>query len=313
MRIFLAGATGAIGRPLVHQLATAGHEVVGTTRSESRGAAIREAGGRAVVVDALDRDGLIAAVAEARPDVVLHQLTQIPDDINPRRFAAQFEMTDRLRTEGTRNLVDAARESGAERVIAQSIAFAYHLGGPPGELRTEDDALIGSNAPKDFRRSADSIEALETTVLDAGGVVLRYGYFYGPGTAYAAGDGALAARVRKRGFPIVGDGAGVFSFVHVDDAAAATVAAVERGVPGVYNVVDDDPAPLRDWLPEYASAIGAKPPRRVPVLAARIAAGAWMTLTATKMHGASNEKARRELGWEPRWPSWRQGFAAASG
>ena len=294
-------------------LVDAGHKVSGTTRSAARAGLIRADGGEPVVVDALDPDALMTAVGDARPDAVVHQLTQIPADMNPRKFAQEFEATDRLRTEGTRNLVDAARAAGAERLVAQSIAFAYRMDGPRGELKTEDDALVGADASKDFRRSAESIEALERTVLDAGGIVLRYGYFYGPGTAYAASDGPIAARVRKRGFPIVGDGGGVFPFIHVDDAAAATVAAVERGAPGTYNVVDDDPAPLRDWLPAYAKAIGAKPPRRVPTLAARIAAGKWMADGATKSRGASNEKARRELGWQPRWASWRDGFREAAG
>lgn len=313
MRIFLAGATGAIGRPIARRLAAAGHEVVGTTRSNDRASRIREDGGQPVVLDALDSDAVHAAVEAARPDVVVHQLTQIPDDLNPRKFAAQFEATDRLRTEGTRILIDAARSAGADRIIAQSIAFAYRLDGPLGELKTEDDPLVGADAPKDFRRAGEAIAALERSVLNAGGTVLRYGYFYGAGTAYAANDGALAARVRKRGFPIVGAGEGVFSFIHVEDAAAATAAAVERGAPGVYNVVDDEPAPLREWLPAYAKAIGAKPPRRVPTLAARIAAGPWTTQIATRARGATNAKARRELGWEPEYPSWRQGFTESAG
>jgi nucleoside-diphosphate-sugar epimerase len=196
--------------------------------------------------------------------------------------------------------------------VAQSIAFAYRVDGPADAMKDEDDPLIGADAPADFRKIAESVATLERTVLDAGGAVLRYGYFYGPGTGYAASDGAIAARVRKRGFPIVGDGGGVYSFIHVDDAAAATVAALERGASGLYNVVDDDPAPVRDWLPVYAKAIGAKPPRRVPTLAARIAAGSWMTEVATKTRGASNEKAKRELGWAPRYPSWRQGFLEAA-
>jgi nucleoside-diphosphate-sugar epimerase len=312
MRIFVAGATGAIGRPLVRRLVAAGHEVAGTTRSERRAGAIRDDGADPVVVDALDRDALIAAVAAARPDVVVHQLTQIPQDMNPRKLAQEFELTNRLRTEGTRNLIDAARAAGTDEAVAQSIAFAYRFDGPPDAPKTEDDPLIGADAPKGFRDSALAVERLERSVLDSGGTVLRYGYFYGPGTAYDPDGGAIAARIRKRGFPIVGDGGGYFSFIHVDDAAAATVAAVERGTPGVYNVVDDDPARLRDWLPVFAQAIGAKPPRSVPTLAARIAVGRWMTLSATETRGASNAKARSELGWEPRYASWRAGFAEAA-
>ena len=295
MRIFIGGATGAIGRPLVRHLVAAGHEVTGTTRSPDRAALLRESGAEPVVVDALDREGVVAAVAAARPDVVVHELTQIPSDFNPRKFAQVFAMTDRLRREGSRNLVDAAAAAGAERVVAGSIAFAYRHDGPTDLPKTEEDPLIGADAPKDFRATAQAVDALERTVLGAGGLVLRYGQFYGPGTSYAVSNGPLAERVRKRGFPIVGAGGGIVSFVHVDDAAAATAAAVERGAPGVYNVVDDDPAPMRDWVPVYAEAVGAKPPRRVPVLAARIAVGPWMTLAATKSRGASNEKARREL------------------
>jgi len=297
----------------VRQLVQAGHEVSGTTRSESRAGLIREDGGDPVVVDALDRGALLSAVAGARPDAVVHQLTLIPSEINPRKMAEQFEVTDRLRTEGTHNLVDAARAAGARRVIAQSIAFVYRMDGRPDEVKTESDPLMGDDAPQSVRGIAAAVAEMERTVLDAGGIVLRYGYFYGPGTSYAASDGATAQRVRKRGFPIVGDGAGVFPFIHVDDAAAATVAALERGDPGVYNVVDDEPAPLREWMPVYAEAVGAKPPRRVPKLAARIAAGKMAAEGATKMRGVSNEKAKRELGWEPRYPSWRQGFFEAAG
>ena len=297
----------------MRQLVQAGHEVSGTTRSESRAGLIREDGGDPVVVDALDRGALLSAVAGARPDAVVHQLTLIPSEINPRKMAEQFEVTDRLRTEGTHNLVDAARAAGARRVIAQSIAFVYRMDGRPDEVKTESDPLMGDDAPQSVRGIAAAVAEMERTVLDAGGIVLRYGYFYGPGTSYAASDGATAQRVRKRGFPIVGDGAGVFPFIHVDDAAAATVAALERGDPGVYNVVDDEPAPLREWMPVYAEAVGAKPPRRVPKLAARIAAGKMAAEGATKMRGVSNEKAKRELGWEPRYPSWRQGFFEAAG
>ena len=310
MRIFIGGATGAIGRPLVRRLVAAGHEVTGTTRSPGRADVLRAEGAEAVVVDALDRHALVQAVVAARPEAVVHQLTQIPADLNPRKLAEQFAATNRLRSEGTRNLVDAARAAGAQRVVAQSIAFSYRF---DGELKTEDDPLMGDEGPADYRAVAHAVAELERTVLDAGGLVLRYGWFYGPGTGYAASDGAIAATVRKRGFPIVGDGGGVYSFVHVEDAAAATVCAVERGDPGVYNVVDHDPAPVREWLPAYAEAIGAKPPRRVPALAARIAAGSWMTTAATKMRGASNEKARRELGWQPEHPSWRTGFRDAAG
>jgi nucleoside-diphosphate-sugar epimerase len=287
--------------------------VTGTTRSDRRAGLIRDDGGEPLVVDALDRDVLIEAVVAARPDVVVHELTQIPDDWNPRKFAQAFEATDRLRTEGTRNLIEAAKAAGADPPIAQSIAFAYRMEGDRDALKTEDAPLIGADAPKGFRRSALAVGQLERAILDAGGTVLRYGYLYGPGTGYAASDGAIAARVRKRGFPIVGAGDGRFTVIHVHDAASATVRAVETGADGVFNVVDDDPAPVRDWLPAYADALGAKPPRGVPTLAARIAIGKWMTLGVTQTRGASNAKAKRELDWEPRWPSWREGFRQAAG
>jgi nucleoside-diphosphate-sugar epimerase len=313
MRVFLAGATGAIGRPLVRRLVAAGHEVVGTTRSDSRADLIRADGGEPVVVDALDRDALVSAVVDAEPDAVIHQLTQIPGDMNPRRMPQQFEVTDRLRTEGTRNLVAGARAANAGRLIAQSIAFAYRWDDSDHGLKTEDDLLMGDEAPAAFRRTVNAVAELERTVIDAGGIVLRYGYFYGPGTSYAASDGATAARVRKRQFPIIGDGGGVFPFVHVDDAAAATVAALGHESSDIFNIVDDDPAPLREWLPVYADAIGAKRPVGVPKLAARIVAGKMASDGATKMRGVSNEKAKRELGWQPRWSSWRDGFREAAG
>src|SRR3954469_4285831 len=313
MRVFVAGATGAIGRPLVRQLVEAGHDVTGTTRAEDRAELIRSDGGDPVVVDALDREALLSAVAEARPDAVVHQLTQIPDDINPRKMAEEFAMTDRLRTEGTHNLVDAARAAGVRRVIAQSIAFVYRMDGRPDDVKTESDPLMGDDAPQAVRGIVAAVAQMERTVLDAGGIVLRYGYFYGPGTSYAASGGATAERVRKRGFPVVGDGAGLFPFIHVDDAAADTLAALDRGDPGVYNIVDDEPAPLREWMPVYAEAIGAKLPLRVPKLAARIAAGKMAAEGATKMRGVSNAKAKRELDWEPRYASWRQGFLENAG
>jgi nucleoside-diphosphate-sugar epimerase len=202
---------------------------------------------------------------------------------------------------------------GAERVVGQSIAFAYRWDGPGDDLKTEDDELLGAHAPASFRRTVDAVADLEASILGANGIVMRYGYFYGPGTSYAASDGATAARVRRRGFPIVGDGGGVFPFIHVEDAAAATVAAIERGTPGVYNVVDDDPAPLRDWLPIYAQAIGAPQPRRVPKFLARMAAGKMWVDVTTRQRGVSNLKAKAELGWEPRYASWREGFFADPG
>jgi 2-alkyl-3-oxoalkanoate reductase len=311
MRVFLAGGTGVIGRVLVPMLRDAGHEVVGMTRFEERADELREQGVEAVVCDAFDTGGVARAIGEARPEVVVNQLTDIPRAIEPRKMGEQFEGNDRLRTEGTRNLMQAAEAAGARRLISQSIAFAY---APADTLRDEDDPLF-DDAPAPWGRSVAAVRALESGTLGSGsveGVVLRYGYFYGPGTGYA-GDGSTAAMVRKRGFPIVGAGSAIYSFIHIDDAAAATVAALDRGEPGIYNVVDDEPAPIREWLPEYASALEARPPRKVPRLAARIAAGRLAVYMMTGLQGATNSKAKHELGWEPRWKSWRRGFREALG
>jgi nucleoside-diphosphate-sugar epimerase len=303
VRVFVAGATGAIGRPLIAQLVAAGHTTVGMTRSPERAAAIRAAGAEAVVCDALDADGLRAAVAGAAPDVVVHQLTSLPRRFEPRK-PALYEATNRIRTEGTRNLVAAA---AGRRIVCQSVAFAYR---PHGGAVVDEDAPLFTDALEPFGAGTRVIVEMERSVLAAGGIVLRYGWFYGPGTFHGAG-GSIEHDVRKRRFPIVGDGGGMWSFVHVDDAAAATVAAIERGAPGVYNVVDDEPAAPRDWLPLCAEAIGAKPPRRVPVWLAALVAGRAAARMAGTMTGASNTRAKRELGWEPRWASWRTGFFEA--
>jgi 2-alkyl-3-oxoalkanoate reductase len=309
VRVFLAGAAGAIGRPLVPLLVAAGHEVTGTTRSADRAEAVRAAGATAVVVDALDPEALRDAVTQAAPEVVVHQLTSLPKRLNPRK-ADLYAPTNRIRREGTRNLLAAARAAGARRFVCQSIAFAYAPGPRPEVM--DEDAPLAVGAPPPFGEGVRAIDEMERAVLEAGGLeglVLRYGWFYGPGTYYGD-DGSMAADVRRRRFPIVGSGEGLFSFVHVDDAASATVAAVERGARGAYNVVDDEPAALRDWLPAYAEAIGARPPRRVPVWLARLVAGKAAGALAVQP-GASNAKAKRELAWEPRWPSWRDGFRDA--
>ena len=312
MRVFVAGATGAIGRRLVPLLQAAGHEVTGMTRSQERAARLREAGAEAVVCDALDREGVHAAVAAARPEVVVHQLTQIPLDYNPRKLEEQFAGNDRLRREGTPILVDAAVTAGARRVIAQSIAFAY---APEGAWVKAEEDRLWDDAPAPWRRSVGALRALErSTTATAGieGVVLRYGFFYGPGTMYAS-DGSVAAQVRGRRFPIVGRGAGHFSFIQIDDAARATVRALADGPAGIFNIVDDEPAPVRDWLPVYAEALGAPRPMRVPVLLARLVAGSHAVSIMTGQRGASNAKARRELGWAPEHASWRDGFRRALG
>jgi nucleoside-diphosphate-sugar epimerase len=307
MKLFLAGATGAIGRRLVPLLAGAGHEVTGMSRAPERASDIRAAGAEPVVADALDAEALSAAVAAAAPDAVIHELTSIPQRIRPRRVRRDFALNDRLRSEGTANLVAAARAAGVRRIVAQSIAFSY-APGPPGTLHGEEDPLLASDdAPPPYRRSAQAVRDLERAVLDAGGLVLRYGYFYGPGTAFAR-EGSTGEDVLRRRLPIVGDGGGVWSFIHIDDAAGATLAALERGAPGAYNIVDDDPAPVREWLPELARALGAPGPRRVPAALARVAAGSYGVRVMTQAQGASNAKARRELGWSPRFASWREGF-----
>ena len=311
MRVFVAGATGVIGRSLVPQLRAAGHEVVGMTRSPERAGTLTAQGAEAVIGDAFDAAAVERAVTDARPEVVINQLTDIPKALNPRKFEEQFATNDRLRREGTRNLMRAAEAAGARRLVSQSIAFAY---APADSLRGEDDRLY-DDAPAPWGSSVAAVRALEEQTLASDtveGVVLRYGYFYGPGTAYA-GDGSTAMMVRKRAFPLVGGGTAVYSFIHIDDAALATVAALEHGAPGTYNVVDDDPAPIREWLPEYASALEARPPRKVPKFLARIAGGRLGVYMLTGLQGATNEKAKRELAWVPRWPSWRQGFREALG
>ena len=309
MRVFVAGASGAIGRPLVPRLLAAGHEVTGSTRSPERAEAIRALGADAVTVDVFDGDALHAVMAEAAPDVVVHELTALPERFEPRRKDL-YDATNRVRSEGTRNLIAGARAAGARRFVCQSIAFSYAPG--PGRLHEEEDPLF-LQAPAPFGQATGVIANMERSVLEAGGMdglVLRYGWFYGPGT-YFADEGATAQDVRRRRFPVVGPGSGVFSFIHVDDAATATVAAVERGAPGVYNVVDDDPAPMHEWLPVYAQAIGAKPPRRVPLWLAKLIAGSFVATMSTTLGGASNAKVKRELGWRPHWASWREGFTEA--
>lgn len=314
MKVFVAGATGAIGRPLVEQLAGAGHEVTAMTRSAGKVEALGDMGARAVVADALDRDSIVSAVSDAAPDVVLHQLTAIAELKNMRRFDESFAATNRLRTEGTDNLLAAARAAGARRFVAQSFGgWPYALEGGP--VKTEDDPL-NDDPPAAISRTLAAIRHLENAVAGADGIeglVMRYGGFYGPGTSVTREGGETSELVRNRRFPIVGDGGGVWSLVHIEDAAAATVAAVERGEPGIYNVADDEPAPVREWVPVLAEALGAKPPRRVPRWIGRLAGGEVAVMMMTAIRGASNAKARRELAWAPRYPSWREGFRTGLG
>lgn len=308
MKVFVAGASGAIGRPTVRQLVAAGHEVVGTTRRPERAEEIREAGAEAVVCDVFDAEGLREAVARARPEAVLHALTALPRRFKPR--SDYLAATNRVRTEGTRNLVAAAKAAGARRIVAESVAFFYE---PEGGWVKDETAPLFRDPPGRFAAACDALVSLERQALEADGlegVVLRFGWLYGPGTYYDRGETIAEETLRRRN-PIVGEGAGTFSFVHVEDAAAACVAALDHGAPGVYNVVDDEPARQREWVPVYAQALGAKPPRRVPAWLVRLAAGKDLASAAVEMRGASNAKAKRELGWQPAYPSWRQGFAAS--
>jgi len=320
MKVFVAGATGVLGRALVPQLVARGHEVVGMTRSASKQDLVRSLAARPVVADALDPDAVAQAVASAEPEVIVHQLTalsgpmSVRDARHPERFRGAI-MTNRLRTEATDHLLAAGRAVGARRFVAQSFG-AFRFARTGGPVQTEADPL-DPDPPGARQPGLEAILYLEravTTIEWGEGLALRYGGFYGPGTAISlAPDAQIAAPIRKRRFPIVGDGGGVWSHVHIEDAAAATAAAVDHGQPGIYNVVDDDPAPVREWLPVLASALDAKPPRRVPRWLGRLAAGETTTATMTEARGASNEKAKRELGWQLRYPSWRQGFAQGLG
>ncbi len=312
MKVFVAGASGTVGRPLVRQLVAAGHEVTGTTRAESRSQEIRAAGAKVAVCDVFDSDALRGAVEAAGPEVVINELTSLPRDYNPRQMDERFYgPTNRVRTEGGGNLLAAAQSAGAKRFVTQSIAFMY---APEGEMVKDESGRAFTDAPGAFGTGVTAMSSHEQAALDAEGiegVVLRYGWFYGAGTYYAA-DGSIAEQVRKRRFPIVRGSDGLFSFIHVEDAAAATVAACERGAEGIYNVVDDEPASAGEWLPVYAEALGAKAPWRVPGFVGRLFGGAAARLVSG-LRGASNVKAKRELEWQPRYPSWRQGFREALG
>jgi nucleoside-diphosphate-sugar epimerase len=307
MKVFVAGASGAIGRPLVRQLLAAGHEVTGMTRREGNAEAIRAAGANAVVCDVSDAAALQSAVVAAAPEVVIHELTSLPPRLDPKSKDALVP-TNRLRTEGTRNLIAAAKAAGARRLIAESVAFFY---ASEGDWVKDEDAPAFAEAPGPFGAAGKALADLERQVTETEGlegIVLRYGWLYGPGTYYDR-DGSQTEDFHKRRMPIVGKGTGIFSFIQVEDAASATVAAVERGEPGIYNVVDDEPAPMSEWMPVFAEAVGAKKPHRVPVWLARRVAGSAAVSMSTAQRGASNAKAKRELGWQPRYASWRQGFA----
>jgi nucleoside-diphosphate-sugar epimerase len=308
MRVFVAGGTGAIGRSLLPQLMADGHEVIALVRAAHKTGQVEALGAQAAVADALDQDELAKAVAKARPDVIIHQLTAIPASLDFKKLDEAFALTNRLRTETTDTLLAAGRKAGARRFIAQSFCgwpFA-RVGGP---VKTEEDPL-DPHPPAAFSRTLAAIRYLEDAVsrtTDLEALALRYGFFYGPGTSIAV-DGSVAEAVRRRRLPIVGDGGGIWSFIHIRDAAQATAAAVSRGAPGIYNVVDDDPAPVAAWLPALAQALGAKPPYRIPAWLGKPVIGEGGLSMMLQIRGGSNARAKRELEWQPDFPSWRRGF-----
>jgi nucleoside-diphosphate-sugar epimerase len=296
MRVFVAGATGAVGSRLVPLLASAGHSVIGLTRKPAKTDAIRQGGGEPVIADALNRAAIVAAVADAKPDVIVHEMTSLSDANDLRRMARSFAGTNRLRTEGINNLLAAAKQADTSRVIAQSFCgWPYVRAGGP--VKTEDDPL-DPEPPRELRSTLEAIRYLENTVTAAPqieGIVLRYGAFYGPNTGLF--DGPMVDQLQRRRVPLIGDAGGWWSFVHIEDAATATAIAVERGPPGIYNVVDDEPAPVREWLPALAAMLGVKPPRRVPKWLARMVAGEHIVTMMTEARAGSNAKAKRDLGW----------------
>ena len=307
MRIFVAGATGALGRRLTPMLVSGGHHVVGTTRTAARAAELRAAGVEPAVLDALDRDAVLSAVAAAKPDVIVHQLTALSGSPNLRKFDEYFALTNRLRTEGTDHLLAAARAAGVRRFVAQSFT-GWTNPRTGSSVKTEEDPLD----PRPTAASRETLAAIRhvesaVTAADLEGVVLRYGGFYGPGNT-VGGGGELLEMIRKRQLPVVGGGGGIWSFLHIDDAARATVLAIEGGAPGIYNIVDDEPAPVREWLPYLAQVIGAKPPRRAPAWLVRPLLGEHGISLMTQIRGSSNTRAKRDLGLALRYPTWRQGF-----
>jgi 2-alkyl-3-oxoalkanoate reductase len=308
MKVLIAGATGAIGQRLVPLLIDAGHEVVGTTRTPAKADGLRITGATPVVLDGHDLDAVRHAVIDAGPEVVVHQMTALSGDLDLRHFAETFGETNRLRTETTDHLLAAAVEAGARRFVAQSFAGwpNEQSGGP---VKTEEDPL-NTDPLKQVRETLGAIlhlEAVTTGTAGIEGLALRYGGFYGPGNALGKG-GVMLEAVAKRQMPLVGAGTGIWSFIHIDDAAQATALAVDRGASGIYNIVDDEPAPVSEWLPYLADVLGARPPRRVPAWLARLIVGEAAVSMMTKIRGSSNAKAKRELGWKLRYPSWRVGF-----
>jgi nucleoside-diphosphate-sugar epimerase len=309
MKILVAGATGALGKQLVPRLVAGGHDVAGMTRSESKIEAVRSLGATPVVADALEPEEVARAVGEVEPEIIVHQLTALTDSLTDSRHPDRaFALTDRLRTDGTDHLLAAGRAVGVRRFVAQSYA-GWRFAPRGGGVLTEEDPLDLS-LPHKLRGMLDAISHMEDAVAGARwteGLVLRYGNFYGPGTSMAPG-GEHFEMIGKRKFPVIGTGAGVWSFIHIEDAADATVASIERGNRGIYNIVDDEPAAVAEWLPALANALGAKPPWRVPLWLGRLLAGEAAAGMMTEVRGASNAKAKRELGWRPTHRSWREGF-----
>jgi nucleoside-diphosphate-sugar epimerase len=312
MRVFLAGATGAIGRQLVPRLVEAGHELIAITRQQKKLPELYELGAEPILCDVFDAERLGSVVARAEPEAVINELTDLPQSLNPRRLKEYYAANNHVRREGTRNLLDAARCAGVRRFLAQGAAFWYAPTGGP--VKTEEAPLY-LDAPAPVGPAVGAIKEVEDAVLSADGiegVLLRYGMFYGPGTWYAK-DGDVGRQVRKRRYPMIGHGEGTYSFIHIDDAASATVAALELARPGVYNVVDDDPASAAEWMLLYVEALGAKRPPRVPAFVARLIAGEALVTWMLGLRGASNGKIKEELGWSPHYKSWRQGFFEALG
>jgi nucleoside-diphosphate-sugar epimerase len=311
LKVFLAGATGAIGRSLVPQLVEAGHEVTAITRSEEKLGMLGRLGAEPVLCDVIDAGRLGSVVARAEPNAIVNELTDLPQRLNPRKLGEYYAANNRVRREGTINLLDAARGAGVRRFLVQGSAYWYAQTGGP--VKTEEAPLY-LDAPPPIGPAVETIKDVEDAVLSAAGiegVVLRYGFFYGPGTWYAK-DGDVGRQIRKRRYPMIGHGEGTYSFIHIDDAASATVAALESARPGVYNVADDEPTTAAEWMPVFAEALGAKRPTRVPAFVARLIVGDAIVKWSLGLRGASNAKIKTELGWRPRYASWRQGFFEAA-
>jgi len=304
MRVFVAGATGAIGQQLVPQLREAGHHVTAMARSTNRVLLLDAVGADVVTGDALDREGVMRLVSDAKPDAIVNLLTALPDNINPKHIDRDMAATNRLRLEGSRNLFDAADHAGVARQIVESVAF---MTDPSGPAVTDESAPLWRSPPKKFAPSVRAVADMEVLALANGGTVLRFGHLYGPGTAFGR-DGAFTAQVAAGKVPIVGDGDSMFSFVRNTDAASAVVAALNSEQTGLFNIVDDEPVRMNEWLPEFAGIVAAPAPKRVPRWVARLAVGDYGVAWMTSLRGSSNQRAKQALGWQPSWPTWRKGF-----